>query len=130
VSLGKQAKTLTKGQIGLALSLIASTRYPARNRVILLLSVRAGLRAKEIAGLTWTMVTDGDGQVSQVIQLHDNASTPRHVFVPSRDFKLGKTLQEASRLHAGADGLSQQKRLAAASRVEAQCCTVRAEERG
>jgi integrase len=66
VSLGKQAKTLTKGQIDAALGSIARTRYPTRNRVILLLSVRAGLRAKEISSLTWAMVTDAEG--------HDNAS--------------------------------------------------------
>jgi hypothetical protein len=52
MSLGKQAKTLTKGQIETTRAWLANTSYPTRNRVILLLSVRAGLRAKEIAGLT------------------------------------------------------------------------------
>jgi hypothetical protein len=47
MSLSRQAKTLTRGQISLALSLIARTRHPVRNRAILLLSVRAGLRAKD-----------------------------------------------------------------------------------
>jgi integrase/recombinase XerD len=74
VSLGKQAKTLTKGQIDAALGSIARTRYPTRNRVILLLSVRAGLRAKEIASLTWAMITDAEGQIGRSIYLHDNAS--------------------------------------------------------
>jgi hypothetical protein len=32
--------------------------YPLRNRVIVLLSVKAGLRAGEIAKLTWDMVLD------------------------------------------------------------------------
>lgn len=72
--MGKQAKTLTKGQIDAALGSIARTRYPTRNRVILLLSVRAGLRAKEIASLTWAMVTDAEGQIGWSIYLHDNAS--------------------------------------------------------
>jgi integrase/recombinase XerD len=72
--LGKQAKTLTKGQIDAALGSIAGTRYPTRNRVILLLSVRAGLRAKEIASLTWAMVTDAEDQIGRSIYLHDNAS--------------------------------------------------------
>jgi integrase/recombinase XerD len=75
--LGKQAKTLTKGQIETTRAWLAGSRYPIRNRVILLLSVRAGLRAKEIAGLTWIMVTEADGQISQAIQLHDNASKGR-----------------------------------------------------
>jgi integrase len=77
MSLGKQGKTLTKGQIEATLGSLAKTRYSARNRVILLLSVRAGLRAKEIAGLKWTMVTNADGQISRAIHLHDNASKGR-----------------------------------------------------
>jgi integrase/recombinase XerD len=77
LSLGKQAKTLTKGQIETTRAWLASTRYPVRNRVILLLSVKAGLRAKEIAGLTWSMVTDAEGQISRAIQLNDNASKGR-----------------------------------------------------
>ncbi len=31
----------------------AESRYPERDRVMVLLSVRAGLRASEIAGLSW-----------------------------------------------------------------------------
>ena len=60
MSLSKQAKTLTKLQIKLITGLIQQTRYPVRNQAIFLLSVRAGLRAKEIAGLTWEMVTEAD----------------------------------------------------------------------
>ncbi len=52
MSLLKQAKTLSKRQIALTTALIQQTRYPYRNLVILLLSVKAGLRAKEIASLT------------------------------------------------------------------------------
>src|SRR5437868_14952892 len=72
--LQRQAKTLRKGQIAAALDHIARTRHPARNRVIFLLSVRAGLRAKEIASLEWGMVTDADGRVGQVIRLQDKAA--------------------------------------------------------
>ena len=43
--LGKQAKILTDKQIALALAAVATRRYPIRDRVIILLSVRAGLRA-------------------------------------------------------------------------------------
>ena len=49
MSLGKQAKTLSKGQVEAVLGYLAQTRLPARNRLIFLLSVKAGLRAKEIA---------------------------------------------------------------------------------
>ena len=36
-------------------------RYPCRDQVMFLLSLKAGLRAKEIAALTWAMVTDAEG---------------------------------------------------------------------
>ena len=53
MSLGKQAKTLSKGQVEAVLGYLAKTRNPVRNRLIFLLSAKAGLRAKEIARLTW-----------------------------------------------------------------------------
>ena len=77
MSLGKQAKTLTKPQIDAVLGYLAKTRYPVRDRVIFLLSVKAGLRAKEIASLTWAMVTDAEGALSDVISLTDMASKGR-----------------------------------------------------
>jgi hypothetical protein len=45
VSLGKQAKTLSKGQVEAILGYLAKTRRPQRNRLIFLLSAKAGLRA-------------------------------------------------------------------------------------
>jgi integrase len=74
MSLGKQAKTLSKGQVEATLGYLAKTRYPIRNRVIFFLSFKAGLRAKEIASLTWSMVTDADGEIGQAIYLQDKAS--------------------------------------------------------
>lgn len=74
MALGKQAKTLSRGQVEGALGYLANTRDPVRNKVILLLSVKAGLRAKEIASLTWDMVTDAGGRVDSRIHLQDRAS--------------------------------------------------------
>ena len=74
MGLGKQAKTPTKAQVDAALNYLSSSRYPVRNRVILLLSVKAGLRAKEIASLTWDMATTSDGEVGSAIHLTDVAS--------------------------------------------------------
>jgi integrase len=74
MGLGKQAKTLTKGQVEAVLGYLAKTRWPTRNRVIFLLSAKAGLRAKEIASLTWRMVTDARGQIGQAIYLENTAS--------------------------------------------------------
>ena len=74
MSLAKQAKTLTKPQIEAVLNYLNSTRYPARDRLIFLLSVKAGLRAKEIAALKWEMVTDAEGRLSAAINLTNDAS--------------------------------------------------------
>jgi integrase len=53
MGLGKQAKTLSKGQVDAMLAYLSTTRHPERNRLIFLLSAKVGLRAKEIiASLT------------------------------------------------------------------------------
>lgn len=74
MSLGKQARVLSKGQVEALIAFVSTTRYPIRNRTIALLSVRAGLRAKEIAHLTWAMVLSADGSVGPSIHLLDSAS--------------------------------------------------------
>ena len=50
------------------------TRHPLRNRVIVLLAAKAGLRAGEIAKLTWDMVLDPTGDIGSVIELLDFAA--------------------------------------------------------
>jgi integrase len=74
VSLGKQAKHLSKGQIEAVLGYLGKTRHPVRNRLIFLLSAKAGLRAREIALLTWSMVTDAQGEIGHAIVLQNEAS--------------------------------------------------------
>src|ERR1700761_7349814 len=74
MGLGKQAKTLSKGQAEAVLGYLATTRRPERNRLIFLLSAKAGLRAKEIARLTWYMTNDAQGQIGRAICLQDTAS--------------------------------------------------------
>jgi integrase/recombinase XerD len=71
---GKQAKILTDKQILRLLSFVSTQRHPLRNRVIALLSIRAGLRAGEIAKLEWSMVLDPSGAVAPVIELRDHAA--------------------------------------------------------
>src|SRR5215475_14191477 len=71
---GKQAKILSDQQIEALLSYAASTRNSDRNRVIVLLSVKAGLRAGEIANLTWDMVVGPTGAVEQILELRDSAA--------------------------------------------------------
>ena len=77
MALGKQAKTLSKGQAEAMLAYLATTRWPSRNRLIFLLSFKAGLRAKEIAGLTWWMVNDSHARIAKAICLQDSASKGR-----------------------------------------------------
>ena len=72
---GKQAKILSDAQVRAALGHVdSSSRYPERDRVMILLSVKAGLRAKEIACLTWSMVTDAQGALGDAIHLPNSAS--------------------------------------------------------
>ena len=49
-------------------------RHSQRDRVIILLSIKAGLRAGEIANLTWPMVLDPKGRIGPVIELYDWAA--------------------------------------------------------
>jgi integrase/recombinase XerD len=72
--LGKQAKILTEKQQKAVLDYLEGTRYPLRNQLIFLFSFKAGLRAKEIASLTWAMVCNSDGEIDDVIRLQDIAS--------------------------------------------------------
>jgi len=74
---GKQAKTLTDAETGRLLRLVGKTRYPARDRVMVLLSVKAGLRACEIAGLTWAMVLDATQRVSKQLEVRDAIAKKR-----------------------------------------------------
>jgi integrase len=71
---GKQAKILSKDDLQDLLVYATTTRNPIRNRVIVLLSAKAGLRAGEIANLTWDMILEPNGAISTVIELHDHAA--------------------------------------------------------
>jgi integrase len=96
--LQRQAKTLRPGQIQATLDLIARTRHPVRNRVIFLLSVRAGLRAKEIANLEWGMVTDAEGTIAPAIRLQDRASKGRSGGAIPMAVELRRSLEALRRI--------------------------------
>jgi integrase len=72
--LGKQAKVLALLDVADLLAFADCSRQPLRNRVMVLLSTKAGLRAGEIANLTWDMVLDACGQLGNVIALRDVAA--------------------------------------------------------
>src|SRR5881296_2540883 len=89
---GKQAKIVSPTQERAILGYLETTRYPARDRVLFLLSMKAGLRAKEMASLTWAIATDAQGQVAEVMHVPNRAidlqvcfwKAKRPVRVPSR----------------------------------------------
>jgi integrase len=68
---GKQAKILSADHIDDLLFFADRSRHPVRNRVIVLLSVKAGLRAAEIANLSWPMVLSPAGEINTIIELRD-----------------------------------------------------------
>ena len=74
MGLGKQAKVLTRPQIEVVTTYLSRKRNGLRYQTIFLLSTRAGLRAKEISDLTWSMVLGSDGELSPLINLTNSAS--------------------------------------------------------
>ncbi len=65
-----KAKMLTQEEITVVLAHVETSRYPERDRVMVQLSTRAGLRAAEIAALSWEHVLTADGtDVAEFIDL-------------------------------------------------------------
>ncbi len=98
MALGKQAKVLTKQQMDLVYSSLSLTQDVHRNRLIFLLSTKAGLRAKEIADLRWSMVLDANGCVIDQISLEDNASKGKSGRVIPLNKQLKVQLVEAFKI--------------------------------
>jgi integrase len=70
---------------------------------MILLSVRAGLRAGEIAKLTWSMVLDADRRIADRIELHDSAAKKGSGRTIPLRRDLRRALQQLRR-HNGAEG--------------------------
>jgi len=68
---GRQAKVISPAQLESMLEHVRGRRDGLRSKVIIFLSVRAGLRAAEIAKIEWRMVLDATGRVGQTIELED-----------------------------------------------------------
>jgi integrase len=97
MALSKRAKILTEKQEASVLhALDTNGRYTLRNRVMFLLSVKAGLRAKEIALLTWSMVTDAEGQIADAISIENKASKGK---------RGGRTIPMNQQLKKAVEGL-------------------------
>lgn len=91
---GRQAKLITPLTLRRMLDHVQHNRYPERDRVIILLSVKAGLRAAEIARLEWPMVLDARGRIADMITIED-AIAKKHA---GRLVPVHPALWEAMRL--------------------------------
>ena len=67
--IGRQAKVFSRGDLRALRAVARRGRLPLRDDVIVLLAARAGLRACEIARLTWGMVLDSTGRVTKLIEV-------------------------------------------------------------
>ena len=74
---GRQAKILSEALIRRAQGAVRKRPTAPRDEAILLLSVRAGLRACEIAALDWSMVTDANGRLGQTMVVEDRIAKKR-----------------------------------------------------
>lgn len=102
MGLGKQAKALSQNQVKALLHHVGTLSNGARNRVIVLLSVKAGLRAKEIASLRWSMVVAADGTIGDAIHLTNEASKGKsgRIIPMNRELKDAlRELQQASQIN-------------------------------
>jgi len=105
---GKQAKVLSAVQVRTTLQFLQTTRNPERDTVIFLLSTKAGCRAKEIAEITWAMVTDSESNVAGSIALQNIASKGKsggRTIPLNKDLKVAlvilKELAESKRAERG-----------------------------
>jgi integrase len=88
---GRQAKILTDKQIENLLAYTTSTKNANRDSIMVLLSIKAGLRAAEISNLTWDMIVDASGEIGSTIELRDHAAKNKN----GRRIPLHPALREA-----------------------------------
>jgi integrase len=74
---GKQAKIVSPTMLKRMLRYAACSAFPARNRAMILLSVKAGLRACEIARLDWSMALDARGNIADALTVRDGIAKNR-----------------------------------------------------
>lgn len=91
MSLSKQAKIISKNQEKIILSYLETTRYPIRNKAIFLLSIKAGLRSKEVASLSWGMCLDSNNKIGSFLRLENKAAKGKS----GRTIPLNKDLKLA-----------------------------------
>ena len=101
--MSRSARVLAPGEVRRVLACARRTSAPNRNVVIVQLSFRTGLRACEIAGLTWEMVTKPNGKLSDLVEIAGSIAkngrvrrVPMHADVRSALLQLRKTTTDFS----------------------------------
>lgn len=90
---GKQAKVLNEVQLNELLDYIEKNkRHKERDRVIVLLSFKAGLRVCEISNLKWKMILDATGNINWFIDLPNIATKGK---IGGREIPINSLLREA-----------------------------------
>ena len=95
MGIGKQAKIVNEHQLQALLAWLETRKHATRNRLIVLLSFKAGLRAKEIASLKWSMIMTADGNIGDHIHLTNEASKGKSRRIIALNKELKKQLIKA-----------------------------------
>jgi integrase len=95
MGIGKQAKIVNEHQLQALLAWLETRKHATRNRLIVLLSFKAGLRAKEIASLKWSMIMTADGNIGDHIHLTNEASKGKSGRIIALNKELKKQLIKA-----------------------------------
>ena len=96
---GKQAKILNEHQLQALLAWLETRKHADRNQLTVLLSFKAGLRAKEIASLKWSMVMKADGQIGDHIHLPNQASKGKSGRIIAMNKEVRKQLMEVKEVN-------------------------------
>ena len=96
MGLTKQAKTISPTMQSATLHYLSGTRHPIRNRLMFLLSVKCGLRAKEIAAVYWSLVIDAEGKLTGELKI-PNSVAKGHA--GGRTIPLSKVVMEELERH-------------------------------
>ena len=104
MGLGKQAKTLSCVQVKMISEYLLTNRHGLRDQTIFYFSIKAGLRAKEIAHLKWAMVMNSDGSVGDYLNLPNSSSKGKSGRIVPLNKDLRKNLQVMLEQHRLVDG--------------------------
>jgi integrase len=91
----KRAKTLTSDQLDNLLDYVReSSRTPVRDRLMILLSHKAGLRAAEIAKIEVDAMTDSEGKIAKEIRIFSNVGKKKRERVIPMHPQIARALHD------------------------------------